>query len=252
MPKPEEGRVRWSAERDQIAAALVKFQDAVKAVTKGKTAKVKMNSGGEYSYDYADLADVIEATKAARAAAQLAVVQLPTGDERGIVVVTTVVHSSGQWLEGELSLKPNDSKPQTIGSLITYLRRYSYSAALGICTEADDDGAAASAGGGQQARRPPARPSGASSPRPSGVGTQAAANGAAAPADQPSPELLNEIVEALRRLAWARPHITSWLKKHADVTGLGQLTAAKANEVRGLLETALEEMEREAAKGGAA
>ena len=33
--------------------------------------------------------------------------------------------------------------PQEFGSLLTYLRRYSLSALLGIATEADDDGAAA-------------------------------------------------------------------------------------------------------------
>ena len=128
---------------DELASALVIFQDKVNAVAKTKEAKVKMTNGGEYKYAYADLADVIASTREARTAAGLAVVQMATGDGNAITVVTTVLHKSGQWMRGLLTLRPADAKPQTIGSLITYMRRYSYSAALGICTEADDDGNAA-------------------------------------------------------------------------------------------------------------
>lgn len=133
----------FGPELDKLAGALVTFQGKVQAVAKTKTAKVPTKSGGSYSYDYADLADVIASTKDARQAAGLAVVQMPVGSGTSITVVTTVLHSSGQWMRGKLTMRPEDTRPQTIGSLITYMRRYCYSAALGISTEADDDGAAA-------------------------------------------------------------------------------------------------------------
>lgn len=128
---------------DKLSAALVTFQGKVGPVAKTKTAKVQMKSGGSYTYDYADLADVIASTKEARAAAELAVVQMPVNSDRGITIITTILHSSGQWMRSSLTMFTGDSSPQAIGSLITYGRRYSYSAALGICTEADDDGNAA-------------------------------------------------------------------------------------------------------------
>ncbi len=139
--------IETSADIGELAKALATFQGKVGSVGKGSTAKVEKDGRLLYSYKYADLASVLEATREERAAAGLSVAQFPTGDAvSGITLVTTLLHSSGQWMRGNLMLKPTDTKPQTIGSLITYMRRYSYSAALGIATEEDDDGAAAQGG----------------------------------------------------------------------------------------------------------
>lgn len=135
--------IETSADVTELAKALAVFQGKIGAVGKGSTAKVEKDGRLLYQYKYADLASVLEATREDRAAAGLSVVQFPTGGADGIKLVTTLLHSSGQWMRGDLTLRPMDAKPQTIGSLITYLRRYSYSAALGIATEEDDDGAAA-------------------------------------------------------------------------------------------------------------
>lgn len=143
--------IETSADITELAKALVQFQSGIGAVGKGSTAKVEKDGRLLYSYKYADLASVLEATREARAAAGLAVVQFPSGDGTTITVYTTVVHSSGQWMRSTISLRPADTKPQTVGSLITYLRRYAYSAALGIATEEDDDGAKAQGGNGKPA-----------------------------------------------------------------------------------------------------
>ena len=52
---------------------------------------------------------------------------------------TILLHESGQWIAGELELKADKSGPQAQGSAITYARRYSYSAMIGLHQE-DDDG----------------------------------------------------------------------------------------------------------------
>lgn len=154
----------FSAEIDKLAPALVKFQKAMKPVLKGARAKVEKEGRLLYTYDYADFADVQEAASEPLADAELAVVQPPVGSSvEGITIVTIVIHSSGQWMRGDLTAKPLDQKPQTIGSLITYNRRYSYSGCLGIVTEKDDDGAAAqgkppAAGGAQRADKVKATP----------------------------------------------------------------------------------------------
>ena len=60
------------------------------------------------------------------------------------VLITTLIHTSGQWISGEYWLnpaKPND--PQALGSATTYARRYALSALVGVCSEEDDDGNAA-------------------------------------------------------------------------------------------------------------
>lgn len=163
-------RYRWSEQRDKIAAALVAFQKTVAPVTKNKTAKVEKDGRLLYTYEYADLGDVIESTKDQRAAAGLAVVQFPTGDANGVTIITTVLHESGQWYEGELTLRPAGGKVQEIGSAITYGRRYCYAAALGLCTEADDDGNAAD-GNSANTQRRDAKPPGASWGKPKAVPT---------------------------------------------------------------------------------
>jgi hypothetical protein len=49
------------------------------------------------------------------------------------------MHTSGEWLKGRLPLLPVKADPQAQGSAITYARRYSLSAIVGLCTEEDDD-----------------------------------------------------------------------------------------------------------------
>ena len=55
------------------------------------------------------------------------------------------MHTSGQWIEGELAIKPTKMDAQGVGSVISYARRYSLMSILGIAAAGeDDDGAKAS------------------------------------------------------------------------------------------------------------
>lgn len=88
---------------------------------------------------YADLAEVINVSKDALSAHGLSVSQFPSY-EGGIVSVTTVIgHSSGEWMESVMSAPADKVDIQSLGKIVTYIRRYSYSAVLGIAQE-DDDG----------------------------------------------------------------------------------------------------------------
>jgi hypothetical protein len=53
--------------------------------------------------------------------------------------MTTLAHSSGQWISGEMPIVLSKTDPQSIGSALTYYRRYTLSAMIGIAPE-DDDG----------------------------------------------------------------------------------------------------------------
>ncbi len=73
-----------------------------------------------------------------------------------ILLITTLAHSSGQWRKSILPLTPCNT-PQQMGSCITYLRRYSKAAILGISDTADDDANEATEGSTtkQAAVKPP-------------------------------------------------------------------------------------------------
>jgi len=128
--------LRTSENIDAIALALAKAQGSMIHPQKNKVAKV-----GSYSYNYSDLADCLDAVRKPFADNEIALVQIafnPTPTTVGIV--TRLMHSSGQWIEGTLYMPTADPRPQTIGSAITYGRRYALGPMAGIASDDDDDG----------------------------------------------------------------------------------------------------------------
>ena len=57
-------------------------------------------------------------------------------------IVTRLLHSSGQWIEGETAVRAKDDSAQAMGSAITYARRYGLAAMVGVY-QTDDDAEAA-------------------------------------------------------------------------------------------------------------
>ena len=92
---------------------------------------------------YADLAAVRKVTRPVLAKHGLSVVQLPMPTETGVVLQTRLLHASGEFIEGELPLVTQGIGMQGIVSAITYGRRTSLQAVLGIAADDDDDGEAA-------------------------------------------------------------------------------------------------------------
>lgn len=141
----EEIKLKWSANIDQIATALAKFQGSVPAIPKAKTANIPTKSGGSFKYSYADLGAILDYTAKTRAENGLAISSGFSETDGTNKMYTLLLHSSGQWLYSELKLNCLPEKCQELGSLITYLRRYMTCSALGICPEDDDDGESAQA-----------------------------------------------------------------------------------------------------------
>jgi hypothetical protein len=121
---------------DLVSKALIQAWDKI------KTAK-KHAENPFFHSKYADLGAVVEACKGALISSDLVPSQSTTLIEGKIVLVTTLYHSSGQWLRGYLSVNPVKNDPQAIGSALTYARRYALSAMVGLTTEEDDDGESA-------------------------------------------------------------------------------------------------------------
>lgn len=124
-----------------LARALVAVQAALPVVQKSKTATVPTRTGGSYSYTYADLADVTAAAMPLLTANGLAFTCLGRAGEKGYELVGTLLHVSGEKIEGSLPLHGNDA--QAIGGAITYMRRYLLGCMIGIVTDDDADGRAA-------------------------------------------------------------------------------------------------------------
>ena len=123
-------------EFDKIAAALAKAQAEMTNPPKTKTATIiHKNGGGRHSYQYADLADVLDHVRGPLTKNGLAIIQIVTPG----MLITRLVHESGQSFESNYPLPQTAIDPQSMGSAITYARRYSICPLLGIAGETDDD-----------------------------------------------------------------------------------------------------------------
>jgi hypothetical protein len=124
-------------EMKEIYTALVKAQGMIKNAVKDST-------NPHYKSKYADLESVWDAIREALQKNNLAVLQLTDIDASGApVLVTRVIHISGEHIEGRYPLVCKDpTDAQKLGSSTSYARRYSLSAMLGVI-QSDDDGNAA-------------------------------------------------------------------------------------------------------------
>lgn len=120
---------------DQLAAALVKFQSKVDAA-------MKDSKNMHFKSTFASLAAYQEAAGPILAECGLSIVQTGGINNGLATLVTTLIHSGGQWIAGELPLMPAKNDPQGQGSAITYARRYCYAAILGMVATDDDAEAA--------------------------------------------------------------------------------------------------------------
>lgn len=121
---------------NKLSAALAKAQGEI-------TGALKDSANPFFKSKYADLASCWDACRDALSKNGIAVIQVPENSETGIVLHTTLAHSSGQWIRGSLEVHPADSKPQSVGSALTYARRYALTAFVGVA-QVDDDGNAGS------------------------------------------------------------------------------------------------------------
>lgn len=124
-----------------LAAALAKAQSTFPAIPRDKEVTVQTRTGGSYKFKYAPLDSILSAVRGPLADNGLAIAQLLDGDD----LVTMLMHKDGASLTGRWPLPQRDGGTvQDLGSAITYLRRYSIQAVLGIAAEEDDDGNRAS------------------------------------------------------------------------------------------------------------
>jgi ERF superfamily len=123
---------------DLLAAALVKAQTEFTAIPKD-------SANPFFKSKYAGLPVVVEKASPILSKNGLAISQhVDVNDHGHDVLVTYLLHTSGQFLVHAMRLHLVKDDPQAQGSAITYARRYSYMAVLGLVADDDDDGNAAS------------------------------------------------------------------------------------------------------------
>ena len=110
-----------------LAAALCLAQAEMGGATKN-------SKNPHFKSSFADLESVIKIIKPAFFKHGLSFIQLPITSEggKGIGVSTMLMHSSGQWIEGEYLLPLEKVTPQGAGAAITYARRYGLVSLCGI------------------------------------------------------------------------------------------------------------------------
>ena len=113
----------------ELAKALSTFQSQLKPVKKDAVNPF-------FKSHYATLEAIWETIREPLSKNGLSVTQ--TFDGYG-PVETTLMHSSGEWVGSILLIKPVKEDPQGVGSAISYARRYSLSAILGVVSDEDDD-----------------------------------------------------------------------------------------------------------------
>lgn len=138
--------IRTSEQVSEIYGALAKAQAEIVNVSKDK-------KNDHFKSSYATLASVLDEARPKLAAQGIAIIQAAVnGDGSNVGVITRLAHASGQWIESSLFVAPSKFDAQGVGSVVTYLRRYTLLAAAGLAPDDDDDGNAAVASPVQQPR----------------------------------------------------------------------------------------------------
>ena len=122
---------------DAIAPAFIKAQAELTDPVKDTQA---------YGYKYATLDQILQIVRPVLSQHGLGVMQHLTGGDNGHVrVKTVIIHESGQTLESTMSMpvttKKGMSAEQSVGTAISYARRYALQSCLGLMAEEDTDAA---------------------------------------------------------------------------------------------------------------
>src|SRR5512138_1528430 len=129
-----------------LYAALARAQGKFPDFPKSTHVTVTMKNGGQYSYDYAPLDQLVKAARPIIAAEGLSWTQSTEGDK----LHTDIFHKDGghirrgvvdivQKQEFDQAGRAKAVSPQDYGGALSFARRYSFSAAFGIVSEEDDD-----------------------------------------------------------------------------------------------------------------
>lgn len=130
----------------QSLGALAKALALVQAEMKPAP---KTSTNPFFKSHYADLTSCLETALPVLSKHGLSVSQTTTvEDSNTTLLVTMLLHESGEWIRGFYPILSKDNSPQAIGSAVSYAKRYAFCAIIGLASGDDDDAETAS-------KRPP-------------------------------------------------------------------------------------------------
>lgn len=143
--------MEMSEKINALAEALAKAQGEMKNAVKGC-------DNPFFKSKYADLAECLNVAREPLSKNGLSIFQANEGivESNKLVVTTLIMHSSGQFIKVTSSYPIQKNDVQGFGSTLTYARRYSLTAALGLAQE-DDDGNSACQPGPKPKQKPKAQ-----------------------------------------------------------------------------------------------
>ena len=127
----------------ELAKALCKMQSQMDVAKRA-------SENPFFKSSYADLASVWKAIQKPMTDNGLCFSQRVWRNEEMVLVATDLMHISGEYMRSDVALRipqvinkdgKSQEDPQKLGSVITYLRRYSLAAIVGLAVEGEDDDA---------------------------------------------------------------------------------------------------------------
>jgi len=113
------------------------------STVQGKLTHAKKDSANPFfKSKYADLESVWDACRDLLASNGLAVAQFPgtySELDKSMSLTTILTHSSGEWISQEMSMPLSKVDAHGCMAILTYMRRASLAAVIGV-VQADDDG----------------------------------------------------------------------------------------------------------------
>lgn len=124
-----------SEQINELADALSKAQGLIEGAAKD-------SKNPFFKSSYADLHSVMACAREPLANNGLSVVQPTQVIDGQLCLITMLMHKSGQWIKSVMPLVLAKNDPQSVGSALTYFRRYCYASLCGVA-QMDDDGESA-------------------------------------------------------------------------------------------------------------
>lgn len=152
----------FSESNVNISAALAKAWATIQTPKHNAKVNVRTKNGGSYTFEYTDLNGILDAVRPIFVQNHLSIIQnsytTVEGNLTMACVETIFLHESGEYVKSYPLKFPAANSMQDFGGQITYMKRYSLSAMLGLATEKDDDANGASGNDYQYMNQAPPKP----------------------------------------------------------------------------------------------
>lgn len=223
----------------KLAAALAKAQGKIAAPLKRRKVDFLDNKNRRVHYNYADLADVIDCIRKPLKEHGLAILHKlgysPSGQMYGMT--TILMHESGEFESAWYPLPDplnGEIRPQEFGSALTYARRYSLTALLGIASEEDDDGQSAAPAGKEKkaapksssaaAQKSPVTPKGSQGTDSTGPGSLPGFNSTVEAPKAPSVDQIGRLFAIAKAREWTEENVRAIMETAFSVTSTKNLS----------------------------